>query len=128
MHRNLASLTIDYQNKWESAELMDDYYVVGIIAIPYPRFKVLINIVSKKDIMYRVIIGDMPHCTCLDFTKMSSQSLEKNETWVYCKHLYYMFRFLCKVDYDSDKFIHAPTYSYNKVIQLLELARVVECE
>jgi hypothetical protein len=30
------------------------------------------------------------------------------------------------VNYDSDKFIHAPMYSYNEVMQLLELAGVVE--
>jgi hypothetical protein len=47
---------------------------------------------------------------------------------VYCKHLYYVFRILCKVDYKSDKFIHAPTYTYNEVMRLLELASVVECE
>ena len=31
-----------------------------------------------------------------------------------------------QVDYESDKFIHTPTYAYNEVIQLLELAGVVE--
>ena len=41
---------------------------------------------------------------------------------------YYVFRFLCKVDYNSDKFIHAPTYSYNEVMRLLELAGMVDCE
>jgi hypothetical protein len=30
--------------------------------------------------------------------------------------------------YDSDKFIHAPTYTYNDVMRLLEFAGVVECE
>jgi hypothetical protein len=44
---------------------------------------------------------------------------------VYCKHLYYVFRFLCKVDYDIDKFIHAPSYFYNEVMRLLELSSVV---
>ena len=43
-----------------------------ITAIPYPGFGVLINIVSKEDITYHVTIGDMPHCTCPYFTKMSS--------------------------------------------------------
>ena len=47
---------------------------------------------------------------------------------VYCKHLYSVLRFLCKVDYDNDKFIHAPRFAYNEVMQLLELAGVVECE
>jgi hypothetical protein len=107
---------------------MDGYYVVGITAIPYLGFGVLINIISKEDITYRVTIGDMLYCSCPDFTKMSSQSLGNKRKWVYCKHLYYVFRFLCKVDYDSDKFIHASTYSYNEVIRLLELAGVVGCE
>jgi hypothetical protein len=128
VRRNLSAPMPDHKNKWESAGLMDGYYVVGVTAIPYPGFGVLINIVSKEDISYRVTIGDIPHCTCPDFTKMSSQSLGKKGKWVYCKHLYYVFRFLCKVDYDSDKFIHAPTYSYNEVMRLLELAGVVECE
>jgi hypothetical protein len=126
VRRNLAPPTVDHKNKWESAGLMDGYYVVGITAIPYPGFEMLINIVSKEDITYRVTIGDMPHCTCFDFKKMSSQSLGNKEKWVYCKHLYYVFRFLCKLNYDSDKFIHAPTYSYNEVMRLLELAGVVE--
>ena len=47
---------------------------------------------------------------------------------MYCKHLYYVFSFLCKVDYESDKFIPAPTYTYNEVKRLLELVGVVECE
>jgi hypothetical protein len=102
--------------------------VIGITAILYPGFGVLINIVSKEDITYHVTIGDMLHCTCPDFTKMSSQSLEKKGKWMYCKHFYYVFRFLCKVDYDSDKFIRAPTYFYNEVMRILELAGVVERE
>ena len=47
---------------------------------------------------------------------------------MYCKHLYYVFRFLSKVDYDSDKFIHSPMLTFNKVMHLLELARVVGSE
>lgn len=36
------------------------------------------------------------------------------------QHLYYVARILCKVDYNNDKFIHAPTYSDNGVMWLLE--------
>jgi hypothetical protein len=71
VRRNLAPSTVDHKNKWESARLMEGYYVVGITVIPYSGFGVLINIVSKEDIIYRVKIGDMLHCTCFDFTKMS---------------------------------------------------------
>ena len=39
-----------------------------------------------------------------------------------------MFRFICKLGCDNDKFIHAPMYTFNKVMQLFELANVVKCE
>jgi hypothetical protein len=50
----------------------------------------------------------------------------KNDPWVSCKHLYYVSKYLCKVDYATNNFIHAPTFSYNEVMHLLELAGVVE--
>jgi hypothetical protein len=78
----------DHKNKWESDRFMDGYYEVGVTAIPYPSFGVIINIVSKEDITYRGTIGDIPHCTCLDFTKIFSHALGKKGKWVYCKHLY----------------------------------------
>ena len=80
---------------------------------------------------HRILCHNWQHATLkswFDFTKMSSHFLGKKGEWVYYKHLYCVFRILCKVDHGSDKFIHAPTYSYNKVMQLLELVGVVECE
>ena len=41
---------------------------------------------------------------CHDFTKMPSHVREMGR--VYYKHLYYVFKFLCNIDYDSDKIIH----------------------
>ena len=49
---------------------MEDYYMIGVIAIPYPSFGVIINIVSKEGIAYRVVNGDIMCCTSLDFMKM----------------------------------------------------------
>ena len=54
------------------------------------------------------------------------QSLKIKRKRVYCKHLYYVFRFSCKVDYDSNKFIHVATYSYNDGMRLLELNSIVK--
>jgi hypothetical protein len=34
--------------------------------------------------------------------------------------------YLCKADYATDKFIYAPTFSYNEVMRLLKLAGVAE--
>jgi hypothetical protein len=55
--RNLTTPTTDHKNKWESAGLMDGCFVVGVTAIPYPGFGVIINIVSKEDITYCVLGG-----------------------------------------------------------------------
>ena len=79
---------------------MNDYYVVGIFAISYPRLGVLINIVSKEDIAYYVAIGDIPLGACLDFTKMSSQSIGGGEDGCTTNISIIVFRSLYKVDYD----------------------------
>jgi hypothetical protein len=117
MRRNPTTPTTYHKNKCNNVGLTDGYYVVGVTAIPYPSYGVIINIVSKVDIRYCITIGDIPHCTCPDFTKMSSQALGNKGKLVYCKHLHYMFGILCKVDYESDRFIHAPTYTYNEVMR-----------
>ena len=76
MRRNPTTPTADHKNKWENDGFMDGYYVVGVTAIPYPSYGVIIN-VSKDDITYRITIGDIPHCMCPNFTKISSQALGK---------------------------------------------------
>jgi len=83
------------KNKWKCVELLDGYYVVGVIVIPYLGLGAIINIVSKEDISYHIVIDDIPHYTCINFTKLSSHALGKKGKWVHCKHLNYMFRFLC---------------------------------
>ena len=50
----------------------------------------------------------------------------KRGHWMPCKQLYYVFMYLCKVDYAIDKFIHTSAFSYNEVMCLLELVGVVE--
>jgi hypothetical protein len=92
-----------------------------------PWYKVIIKIISKVDTSYRVIIGYFLQCTYLDFIQMSFVTLGEKGKWVFRKHLYYVYEFLCK-DYHNDKFIHTTTYTYNKVMQLLEFAYIVEQE
>ena len=67
------------------------------------------------------------HCTCPDFLKMPSWVLGKKGKWVYYKYLYYVFRFLCKVGYKSDKFIHAltPHMLWNKNIYFVSQYGVI---
>ena len=79
VRRNPTAPLVDHKNKWEIAGLREGYFVVEITAIPYPGYRVIINIVSKEDITYHITICNIPHCTCPDFTKMSSQGLGKKE-------------------------------------------------
>ena len=58
---------------------MDEYFVVGIIAIPYHRFGVIVKLISKNDISYRLTIGNISQFMCLNFAKMSSHALGEKE-------------------------------------------------
>lgn len=53
-------------------------------------------------------------------------AMRKRGQWVCYKHLYYVFRYLDKVHYTINKFIHAPTFSYNEAVCLLELGGVAK--
>ena len=57
VQHNPTTLTMEHKNKWKNTKLMDKYYVGGVIVIPYPVFGVIINIVSKENISYHVMIG-----------------------------------------------------------------------
>ena len=45
---------------------------------------------------------------------------------MYCKHIYYIFKYFYKVDYTIFMFIHVPIFSYNKVMCILHLACIAE--
>lgn len=77
---------------------MDGYYVVGVTTISYLGIGCIVNIVSKEERNYLVLIANNPQCIYLDFARMSSMRVGKRVQWVCCKHLYYVFRYLCKVD------------------------------
>lgn len=66
---------VNHTIKWESAGLIDRYYVVGVTIIPYIGFRVTINIVSKEGVTYHVTLGNIPQCICPDFTKTFSYVL-----------------------------------------------------
>ena len=52
--------------------------MVGVTTTSYPGFGVIIYIVSKEDNSYHVIITNIPHCTCPNLTKISSQALGRD--------------------------------------------------
>lgn len=70
--------------------------------------------------------ADIPQCMSVDFVKRHLMLWGRE--WLYCKDLYYVFRFMCYVDYNNDKFMYPPTYTYNKVMWLSHMVGVVESE
>ena len=105
---------------------MNNSQVTNVTAIPYPGYKVVITLDNGKGKVYYISITDFPSCTFPLFLKMMSGALGERLQWIYYKHVYYIFQYLCKMGYKVDTFMHAPSYIYNKVMQILELAAVIE--
>lgn len=95
---------------------MDGYYVVGMTGNPYLGYSCIITIVPKEGENLPHGIANIPQCTWPNFAKMLSLALGKRGQWVSFKHLYCVFKYLCKVDYGTNKFIHTPTFNYNEVM------------
>ena len=124
IRRNPDAPTAEHRNKWDSAALMNGCFVTGVTAIPYPGFGCVVSLDTGKNNVYLITLCDLPSCTCPDFLKMISAALGKRGQWVNCKHIYYIFRYVCKMDYKEDTFLHAPSFSYNEVLNVLESAGV----
>jgi hypothetical protein len=51
---------------------------------------------------------------------MVTKSLGRHGGWASCKHLYFVFTVIGSLKSERDAFIHAPTFSFNEVKQILE--------
>jgi hypothetical protein len=120
IRRNSDAPTVEHRNKWESAALMDHCGITGVTTIPYPGYGCVVTLNTGNDKLYRVTIGCFPECSCPDFIKMLSETLGKNKQWKYCKHMYYVLRYMCKMDPKEHSFMHAPSYSFDEVMEILE--------
>ena len=74
---------------------------------------------------YQVTIGMFPTCSCPDFVNMVVSAIGGRQQYVNCKHLYYLYKYFCKMDVYKDKFIQAPSYSFNELKLLLLRAGII---
>jgi hypothetical protein len=91
--------------------------------IPHPGFGCIISLdsgVSLKVQQYLISIGSFPDCSCEYFKNMATKSLGKRGGWASCKHLYFVFTIIGSLNSERDAFIHAPSFSFNEVKQILE--------
>ena len=70
---------------------------------------------------YTYTISLPTHC-CPTFKDMISKLIRKQNYFLHCKHLYFIFVKVSNLDPDVDLFIHAPTFSFNEVKLILKEA------
>jgi hypothetical protein len=76
--------------------------------------------VPPKVLQYWITIGSFHECSCQYFKDMATKSLGKRGQWANCKHAYFVFTVIGSLDSERDAFIHAPSFSFNKVKRILE--------
>ena len=59
IRHNMVVPLLGYKIKWETALLMDGYYVVGVMVITYHGYGCIITIVSKEEKMNLISIVDI---------------------------------------------------------------------
>jgi hypothetical protein len=101
-----------------------------VTMIPHPRFRYIISLDSgapPKVQQYLITIGSFPDCSCEYFKDMATKSLDKRGGWTSCKHLYFVFTIIGSLNSERDAFIHAPSFSFNEVKQILESGILAYC-
>ena len=117
MRRNTKAPTEAHRNQWESARNVKAT-IIQVNLLPYPGLGAIVALqsgVEPNANVYNITLCNFPACTCPHYNNMTSSAIGRRGMYVNCKHLYYVFRFLCKLDYKVDTFIHAPTLSMDEV-------------
>ena len=121
------ALTIQQQNKWESARNVRGE-ILGVTPLPSPGLGAIVVLRTEahpiKNV-YRITLGQFPTCTCPDFVNMAVSTIGGRQQYVNCKHLYYLYRYFCKMHIHDHKFIHAPSYSFNELKLILVSAGII---
>jgi hypothetical protein len=97
--------------------------ICKVTMTPHPGYGCIVTLDSgapPKVQQYLITIGTFPECSCAFFKDMATQSLGRRGGWASCKHLYFVFTIIGSLKSERDAFIHAPTFSFNEVKQILE--------
>ena len=72
---------------------------------------------------------NFPSCVYIHYESMNNTSIGKHGMYLNCKYLYYIFYYLCKLDYKKITFMHALTFNWDEVKQMFVTARIIKmCE
>ena len=122
IHRNNNAPNIQQSNNCASILTLKGQ-IRKVTMIPYLGYGCIVTLDSgtpPKIQQYFITIGTFPKCSCQNFKYMTTKSLGKHGRWASCKHLYFVFTVIGNLKSDRNAFIHAPTFSFNEVKQILE--------
>jgi hypothetical protein len=122
IRRNKNAPTIKHANNCASSPTLKGHHrqVTMILHLGFGCIIILDSGVPPKVQQYMITIGSFLECSCEYFKDMVAKSLEKRGQWANCKHLYFVFTVLGSLDSNRDAFIHAPSFSFNELKQVLE--------
>ena len=122
IRRNNNALNIQQANNCASTLTLKGQ-ICKVTMIPHPRYGSILTLDSgapPKVQQYLITIGTFLECSCQNFKDIATKSLGKHGRWASCKHLYFVFTVIGSLKSERDAFIHAPTFSFNEVKQILE--------
>jgi hypothetical protein len=122
IRRNNNAPTMKHANNCASSLTLKGH-LRKVILIPHPRYGCNVTLdsgVPPKVQQYLITIGTFPECSCEYFKDMATKSLGKRGQWASCKHLYFVFTVIGSLNSERNAFIHAPSFSFNEVKQILE--------
>ena len=121
--RRLKNVPTPKQANMIASSLILKGQVRKVTMIPHPGFGCIVTLDSGAPPnvqQYLITIGTYPECSCQYFKDMAAKSVGKRGSWASCKHLYFVFTVVGSLDSEKDAFIHAPSFSFNEVKQILE--------
>ena len=92
--------------------------ILKVNMIPHPGFNCIITLQSKPcpiECVHQLTVSSYLHCTCLIFKETMSKFGRCGLVFKHCKHLCYVFVKVCTLDPEVNLFIHASTFSFNKI-------------
>ena len=121
IRRNPKAPTVKQQNNCASA-LTVNARIGKVTMVPHPRFGCIVSLhsgVHPRSENYMLTISSFLECTYPNFKEMKLRSLSKHGAWTNYKHLYYVFTITCNLQSTVDVFMHAASFSFNEVKQVL---------
>ena len=122
VRRNITCASSKHMQNIDSAKVMKAT-ILKVTMIPQPGFGCIVTLQSKPaptESIYDLTISALPHCNCPAFKETMAKFGRRGQPFRPCKHLYYVYVEVCKLEADHDLFIHAPTLSFNEVKTILE--------